>query len=497
MGNIEDLKIILRAEVDKAISDLKRASREGKTAGKDWDNISKSFQANIKNSLSLKNAYAQLTMQIAGGLAVYQLAIKTISAIVTTTKESVTAFGKAREEHGRLEAQIKATGGAAGFTADELESMATSLQSATKISENEVRSAQSAMLKFTAITGDEFKRAIGLSLDLSKTMGTDAASAAQTLGKAIEDPVEGFGALRKAGVILSDSQEELAKKFVSTGEKGKAVELILNEIESRVGGVAKAIGKEDPAGLKRLGVATSEAKEHFGELISKGLSPVINKLAELLEKSNNAKDSFNNLQAALRGEGSVDTISSALTNEKKNLAALKASLGGADIWAAEQINRAIAQSELRIITLQETLKRMGQSSVLNGKPTNTTGLSESDKKAAEHIQAVNNEIEKNIQAIKLRAAALGKETSNQDIINQYVSSYVKLIQDSNGLITAANPAAIKLLSTIRELQGADAGESFADYYIEKAGTVEGARYQAAYDSYLKKKALEELAKTEA
>ncbi|MEL7556609.1 MAG: hypothetical protein AAGU26_10540, partial [bacterium] len=39
--------------------------------------------------------------------------------------------------------------------------------------------------------------------------------------------------------------------------------------------------------------------------------------------------------------------------------------------------------------------------------------------------------------------------------------------------------------------------NLADYYIEKAGTVEGARYQAAYDSYLKKKALEELAKTEA
>ncbi len=116
-------------------------------------------------------------------------------------------------------------------------------------------------------------------------MGTDTATAAQMLGKASEEPAEGFTALRRAGIVLSDSQENLAKRFAETGDKARATGVILDAVASRVGGVAKAIGEEDPSGLKRLGVAASEAKEHLGKLVAEGLSPAINKLAELLEAS--------------------------------------------------------------------------------------------------------------------------------------------------------------------------------------------------------------------
>ena len=107
MGNIEDLKIILRAEVDQAIAGLKKASREGKNAEKDWDGISKSFQSNIKHSLSLKNAFSQLSMQIAGGIAIYQLAGKALQAVGKFAADGVKEATEAAEGHARLEARSR------------------------------------------------------------------------------------------------------------------------------------------------------------------------------------------------------------------------------------------------------------------------------------------------------------------------------------------------------------------------------------------------------
>jgi len=485
MADVEDLKIILRAEVDKAISDLKKASREGKNAQRDWDNIAKSFQDNIKHSLSLKNAFSQLSMQIAGGLAIYNLAANAISALSKTFKESVQEYSKASEEHARLEAQIRATGGAAGYTANQLENMATELQTTTKISENEVRAAQSSLLKFTSITGDAFKKATELSLDLAKTMGTDTASAAQMLGRAIENPAEGFGALRRSGIILTESQEKLAKAFVESGDKAKAQEIVLQAVADRVGGVAKAIGNDDPAGLKRLGIAANEAKEHLGKMVAEGISPVINKLADLIERSNNAKDAINNLNAALRGEGDYDSIKAAYEREKKTLEALKASLAGADIVEQAQIEKQIADVEARIAQLSEMLRRKAQTASGPSSGTKPSVQNEKDEKAAEYIKSVNDELAKNIQAIKLRASALGQEASSQELLTQYLNAYVKLIQGSNGLVTENNPAAkllkIQIQALVNGQKELSQAQALAEYQMEKAGEIEGARYNAAYE----------------
>jgi hypothetical protein len=152
-------------------------------------------------------------MQIAGGLAIYDLAAKGIRAIGQFAADSIKEFTEAAESHARLAAQIKATGGAAGFTAEQLEDMASRLQDSTRIEAEEINKAQSALLKFTNITGEQFIKATELSLDLAVAMGSDASGAAQTLGKALEDPISGMSSLRRAGVMLSDDQEKLARSF--------------------------------------------------------------------------------------------------------------------------------------------------------------------------------------------------------------------------------------------------------------------------------------------
>ena len=459
MSDVEDLKIILRAEVDQAIAGLKKAAREGKNAEKDWDGISKSFQANIQHSLSLKNAFSQLSMQVAGGIAIYQLAGKVIQAVGQYAKQSIEEYQGAAESLARLNAQVKATGGAAGFIGNQLRSMAEELMAATKIEHESIEGAQSALMKFTTITGSTFERSIGLALDLSKVLGTDASSAAQTLGKAIEKPAEGFGALRKAGVMLDDSVESNIKKFEDLGEHTKAQNALLDALASRVGGVAAAIGNEDPGKLKSYKIAMSELSEEIGRSIStsgfmtlwhSSIKTIADYWAEALANHNNYKDALNkqNLGVELTTGDRLALAKNELSELKKLQAEarLEAERSGSSYTPYDD---AVASAAKRVSQLTKQLELEGDASHNAANANND--FSDKNKLASEYIQKVNNELDKNIQTIKLRALALGKEVTNQDLINQYVEAYVKLIQGSNGLISEANPAAIKLLTTIREL----------------------------------------------
>jgi len=457
MADVEDLKIILRAEVDKAIADLKRASREGKNAEKDWQSIADTFQKNIQHSLSLKNAFSQLTMQIAGGLAIYDLAAKGIRAIGQFAADSIKEFTEAAESHARLAAQIKATGGAAGFTAEQLEDMASRLQDSTRIEAEEINKAQSALLKFTNITGEQFIKATELSLDLAVAMGSDASGAAQTLGKALEDPISGMSSLRRAGVMLSDDQEKLARSFAEAGNNAKAQEIILKALQDRIGGVAAAVGKEDPAGMKRLQLAIKDVKQEIGELLATNAKPFLNALATDIENfrkrlAGDKKASAEVLQVVKFGDlidtGDISGVRKAIQDlsGKVNKEIIKA-------WIEEAKKRNPLATQAQAAAIRAAEEELANMPALTVPSTSGSINNDADTKAQEHIKAVNDELNKNIQVIKLRAAALGQEVNQQDIVNAYVSAYVKLISESGGLITENNAAAKSLLSQIKALRG--------------------------------------------
>src|SRR5690606_11682687 len=63
----------------------------------------------------------------------------------------------------RTNAMIKATGGAAGFSAEQLHKQARELALATLQSTEGVMHAQQVLLSYSTVTGDQFQRAIELS----------------------------------------------------------------------------------------------------------------------------------------------------------------------------------------------------------------------------------------------------------------------------------------------------------------------------------------------
>ena len=139
------------------------------------------------------------------------------------------------------EAVVKSTGQAAGFTAVEIEKMAGRLSDLNAIDDEVIQSAQNVLLTFKKIKGEAFEQASQAAIDLSVVMGTDLKGAMMMVGKALEDPVRGITALRRAGVSFTAEQQKMIKSLVDTGHAAEAQALILQEIATQVGGAgAKA-----------------------------------------------------------------------------------------------------------------------------------------------------------------------------------------------------------------------------------------------------------------
>ena len=167
----------------------------------------------------------------------------------------------------QLNAALKSTHGVAGLTAKELTNMASALQKQTRFGDEAIINAQSLLLTFTKVGKDVFPDAIETILNMSEAMGQDLQQGVIQVGKALNDPVLGVTALRRVGVQLSKQQEQQVKDFVKVGDVAAAQKIILGELETQFGGVAKAAGETLAGSLDKMRNATGDAAESLGEAL--------------------------------------------------------------------------------------------------------------------------------------------------------------------------------------------------------------------------------------
>ena len=141
---------------------------------------------------------------------------------------------------------IQTTGASAWTTADQIGDLSSSISNLTGKDDELIQSNANLLLTFAKVRNevgegnDIFDRAVGLSLDLSVALGTDASSASIQLGKALNDPVKGITALSRAGVSFTADQKEQIKTLVATGDILGAQKVILEELGNQFGGAAEA-----------------------------------------------------------------------------------------------------------------------------------------------------------------------------------------------------------------------------------------------------------------
>ncbi len=195
---------------------------------------------------------------------------------------SVRAFDKQAKAIAQVEAGIKSTGGAAGFTSEKLQKMASELQAKTLFGDEEIlKGATSQLLTFTNIAGEQFARTQVAALNLATRLDGDLKSASIQLGKALNDPIANLSALSRSGIQFSEEQKKVIKELAETNRLAEAQTLILDELQKQYGGAAEAAAQAGAGGFKQLQNTLGDISEDFGKIIVDGIEPLKNTLKSL------------------------------------------------------------------------------------------------------------------------------------------------------------------------------------------------------------------------
>lgn len=185
---------------------------------------------------------------------------------------SANAFKDSLEAQRKLSAVIEATGGAAGVTTSEITAFASEMQTLTNFEDDATTAAAAALAAFTNIRGQTFKDTITSAMDLSTVMGGDLQDNVKLLGKALNDPIDGVKKLAKAGVQLTQAQEQEVEALQKSGDMLGAQTILLDAVRERFGGAAEAVS--DP--WTRLTNIVGDVSENIGAV----LLPTINVVSE-------------------------------------------------------------------------------------------------------------------------------------------------------------------------------------------------------------------------
>lgn len=178
----------------------------------------------------------------------------------------------------RLTVLLRAQGGAAGWTAEQLDQMARKMAEAGTNGLGQIRQAELVLARFGNVRGLQFAGALEGARQLSALLGTDMVSAAQTLGRALENPEHGMQALRRAGVILSDNERHMVQWAAKSGDVVGAQNVILGKL-AQMGNVAGAVADTTEGHVNRLRLTW----ESVGGAIGKAMLPVATIIVDFLQ----------------------------------------------------------------------------------------------------------------------------------------------------------------------------------------------------------------------
>ena len=191
------------------------------------------------------------------------------------------AFNEAQESvkvQRLTDAAIRSTGGAAKVTSVQMAELAGKLSDMAGIDDELIQSSENVLLTFTRVRNevgagnDIFNQGTEAALNLSVALGTDLQSATILVGKALNDPVSGLTALKKAGIQFTDTQRETIRTMVQTGDTMGAQKAILAELTTQFGGAAEAAAT--PADKARV------AWGNFQEMVGNKLLPMLNDILQ-------------------------------------------------------------------------------------------------------------------------------------------------------------------------------------------------------------------------
>ena len=186
---------------------------------------------------------------------------KTIGRLIVASNEQEIAERK-------LSQALTSTGRATEFSKHEMMSFASALQKTTTFGDETIIRSQALLATFTSVGKDVFPNATRAILDVSAAMGQDLQQTTIQVGKALNDPVQGMAALRRVGIQLSETQQAQVKRFVELNQVSDAQKIILGELQTQFGGMAKAVSETSAGALMQMKNAVGDTAEALGDLLA-------------------------------------------------------------------------------------------------------------------------------------------------------------------------------------------------------------------------------------
>ena len=220
------LTIDLIAKVGGFVEGMTKAERE---ADKKTRAMQRKMQARAKE---IQSTWDGISKALAAGIAGI-----TVGAVFQNV---ITQTRNAEKEQALLAAALKATGQQAGYSQERLNDMAGAMEDLTGIGAGDFNQAQTVLLGFTNIVGKQLPEALRVAADFSVRTGATMASAAETIGRALDIPSEGMKSLQRQGFKFSESQIEAARQLEKTGRIAEAQKIVIDALDETYGGAAVA-----------------------------------------------------------------------------------------------------------------------------------------------------------------------------------------------------------------------------------------------------------------
>ena len=250
------LKLEVLAETKQFVKGMDSANKQTESFGTKLAEFGKKAALALAAAGVAAIAFAAKAIKIGEGAA-------TANARIAQINESMGLFGDSTNEvTNRLVAYAEATARATG------------------IDTNSIKITQAKLLTFKQLAasagevGGEFDRATQAAINLAAAGFGSAETNAVQLGKALQDPIKGLTALARSGVTFTEVEKERIKALVESNKVSEAQILILEAIETQVGGTALATANASD----RIRVGFTQVQERIGM----ALLPAFEKLTSFL-----------------------------------------------------------------------------------------------------------------------------------------------------------------------------------------------------------------------
>jgi hypothetical protein len=410
-------------------------------------------QLNTKIAQSEKNisllkgetsAFGKSATAIFSGIGAGIVAAFSVQAITAFAQSSIAAFLEAEKSATRLRFAVTAIAGETEATFQKLIAQATEIQNGFGIADEEIQSAQSALLSF-GLSSLQVEQAIPVLLDFATITGQTVPEAANAMGQAIKGRA---GEFKRFGVQVNETQTDVEN-----------FNAIIEGLASQQGAAAKET--ETLTGqLRRQAAEVDELQEKIGE----GLAPAWVAVKHAIFEATLGLLGFNKAQEEL-GRANVKAIAN---DFEKAADKIKASGGDVEKEFSERIKELTATSVAASEALTKARERLASAN-LNKEPgipnNNITDPLKEEIALNEKIVSVTNEKIKQINIIVSAAAQQRKDAESllkiEDLRLKTTQQLTKELAEQEKGNSIFNQSNVKLINKVLEEQKKAASEAKA------------------------------------